>query len=460
METGPDPKAARTAAEFVVAMRQLRSWSDLSYRQLERKAEAAGDVLPRATISGALSRDDLPREQLLAAFVRACGGDEETVASWLTARRRLSIATSGSESPAASEAMSGAASGAVSGAAPAAGPAAASVAASEAAPEPDADAAVGAAGPRASEAATPAVTPLHGPPSADPAERRHEISRPAEGAEVLASGKEPGSAPAEPTSGLAWRRRYLPTLAVGLSAAVGVLLLAYGPFSGSDGSGPDARSGAGAGPSTDAASPSKSSDTSDTSDTADTSKTPGTKEPIADDDTAPASPTRDASSSKPGPTATATGSKPRLPAAGPTRIHPVSASDLCISEGRERGNPQSDEIAAQMPCADVPLPRVSLDAVGDGVYRIQWDHPDPNKGLGCLTVNGGAKDQGALLYPDRCSDADNRKFRLEPSHGGFRLRPVHSGLCVGIQSPRTEGAEAIQTACTGAADQAFRFTAP
>lgn len=449
METGPDPKAARTAAEFVVAMRQLRSWSDLSYRQLERKAEAAGDVLPRATISGALSRDDLPREQLLAAFVRACGGDEETVASWLTARRRLSIAASGSESAADSEATSGA----TSGAAPVAGPAAASVAASEAAPEPDA--AAGAAGARASEAATPAVTSTHGPPSADPDERSHEISRPAEGAEVLASGKEPGSAPGEPTSGSAWRRRYLPTLAVGLSAAVGVLLLAYGPFSGSDGSGPDARSGAGSGPSTDVTSPSKSSDPSDAS------KAPVTKEPIADDDTAPASPTRDASPSKPGPTATATatGSKPRLPAAGPTRIHPVSAPDLCLSEGRERKTGR-DEIAAQVPCADVPLPRVSLDAVGDGVYRIQWDHPAEGKGLGCLAVDGDAMEPGALLQPRSCSTADSMKFRLEASHGGFRLRPVHSGLCIGILPPQTEGAEAIQATCTGAVNQAFRFTAP
>lgn len=445
METGPDPKAARTAAEFVVAMRQLRSWADLSYRQLERNAEAAGDVLPRATISGALSRDDLPREQLLAAFVRACGGDEETVAVWLAARRRLSIAGPGAASapdePVASSA-------------PASDDA--SVALSEAAPQPDATDATAGHAPTPAPVSVPAHAAETRPGGLTPPDP--EVT------EVLASGEGPGPGPEEPTSGSAWRRRYLPMLAVGLSAAIGVLLLAYGPFSGSDGGGPDARSGAGSGSSSgggsskDADAPSDVSDTSKTPDTSDNSETPDTKEPVADD-TPTTSPTRDAASSKPEPTATGAASKPRLPAAGPTRIHPVSAPGLCLTEGRERKTGRA-EIAAQMPCADVPLPRVSLDAVGNGVYHIQWDHPGEGKGLGCLAVDNNAMESGALLAPRDCTNADSMKFRLEPSHGGFRLRPVHSGLCIGILPPRTEGAEAIQNTCTGEANQAFRFTAP
>lgn len=90
MGTGPDPKAARTPAEFVATMRQLRSWADLSYRQLERKANDTGDALPRATISGVLARQDLPREEVLIAFVRACGGDA-AVNTWLDARRQLAM---------------------------------------------------------------------------------------------------------------------------------------------------------------------------------------------------------------------------------------------------------------------------------------------------------------------------------------------------------------------------------
>ncbi|MFE7268402.1 hypothetical protein ACFU9B_41555 [Streptomyces sp. NPDC057592] len=85
----PELPDVTDAAQFVEAMRRLRLWADLSYRQLERRADVAGDVLPRTTLSGALSRSELPREQLLVAFVRACGGDEDMVGAWVKARRRL-----------------------------------------------------------------------------------------------------------------------------------------------------------------------------------------------------------------------------------------------------------------------------------------------------------------------------------------------------------------------------------
>ncbi|MEU9794090.1 hypothetical protein AB0E27_26300 [Streptomyces sparsogenes] len=506
METGPDPKAARTAAEFVAAMRQLRIWADLSYRQLERNAEAAGDVLPRATIAGALSRDDLPREQLLAAFVRACGGDAETVAVWLAARRHLSIAApapapaaaatseadpaltpaptpdpapdaapasgagasgaaasgsaaSGSGDSGAAASDSGASGAAASGLPVSSGLPAASGAALDVPSEPTPvgpSRAASAAEPRPADPEPAETAPLpEGSAPADPDERSHKISRPAD---TTTSGGASGSASGEGGTGSSWRRRYLPPLGVAAAAAVGVLLLNYWPHSGSDdgalpdgrsrtSTGPTAGEPSGAGPSTGSASPSKSGKS------------------VADaDDTQPASPTRTASSPpEREPTATTTApepdDKPRLPAAGPTRIRPVSASGLCLTEGRERNGRSDREIAVQSPCADAPLPRVSLDALGGGVYRIEWYHPDPNKGPGCLAVDGGSAEPGTLISPRDCSDADNMKFRLEASHGGFRLRPLHSGLCVGIMPPRTEGAEAVQATCTGAADQAFRFTA-
>ncbi|MEV6423462.1 helix-turn-helix domain-containing protein [Streptomyces sp. NPDC051662] len=87
----PQPHDVRNSAEFVAVMRQLRQWADLSYRELERRAGAVGDVLPRATLSGALSRQELPREDLLPAFVRACGGDEATVEAWVKVRKRLAV---------------------------------------------------------------------------------------------------------------------------------------------------------------------------------------------------------------------------------------------------------------------------------------------------------------------------------------------------------------------------------
>ena len=88
----PGPAGARTPAEFVGAMRALRSWAALTNAELEGKARANGDKLPQSTIAGALSRDSLPREPTVAAFVRACGGDPEVVQSWLTARDRVAVA--------------------------------------------------------------------------------------------------------------------------------------------------------------------------------------------------------------------------------------------------------------------------------------------------------------------------------------------------------------------------------
>ncbi|MEU5611273.1 hypothetical protein AB0H03_21465 [Streptomyces sparsogenes] len=87
----PQPHDATDSAQFVAVMRQLRQWANLSYRELERRATAAGDVLPRATLAGALNRQELPREDLVAAFVRACGGDEATVKAWIGARKRLAV---------------------------------------------------------------------------------------------------------------------------------------------------------------------------------------------------------------------------------------------------------------------------------------------------------------------------------------------------------------------------------
>ena len=46
-------------------------------------------MLPRSSLTTALSRDSLPREPLVAAFVRACGADEDLVNVWLASRRRV-----------------------------------------------------------------------------------------------------------------------------------------------------------------------------------------------------------------------------------------------------------------------------------------------------------------------------------------------------------------------------------
>ena len=70
-------------------MRALKAAAHVGFRTLEKRAEAAGDVLPKSTLIAVLSRDTLPREEVVAAFVRACGLGEEAVERWLTVRRGI-----------------------------------------------------------------------------------------------------------------------------------------------------------------------------------------------------------------------------------------------------------------------------------------------------------------------------------------------------------------------------------
>jgi hypothetical protein len=90
----PDPGQAATPAELVEALRRLKRWTGVGYRQLAKRAAVAGQALPRSTLTVALNRSTLPREDLIAAFVRTCGCDEAEVAAWVAARRRIAAATS------------------------------------------------------------------------------------------------------------------------------------------------------------------------------------------------------------------------------------------------------------------------------------------------------------------------------------------------------------------------------
>lgn len=85
----PRPEQAGVHAEFVAALRALRIWSGLTYRQLESKATALGDTLPASTMATTLGRTTLPRERFVDTFVRACGLGEEETRQWLRAHHRL-----------------------------------------------------------------------------------------------------------------------------------------------------------------------------------------------------------------------------------------------------------------------------------------------------------------------------------------------------------------------------------
>ncbi|WP_338119097.1 helix-turn-helix domain-containing protein, partial [Streptomyces prasinopilosus] len=85
---GSEPGGARTPAEYVGLLRRLKEHSELTYRQLEERAAERGDVLARSTLADVLRRDALPRAEVVAALVRACGPGED-VTEWLAARERL-----------------------------------------------------------------------------------------------------------------------------------------------------------------------------------------------------------------------------------------------------------------------------------------------------------------------------------------------------------------------------------
>jgi hypothetical protein len=95
----PRPAGACSAAEFVEALRRFKRWSGLGYRELEKRARSVGEVLPRSTLTAALARDSLPREDLVVAFVRTCGGDEEELRQWVETRRRIAAAGPGADTP-------------------------------------------------------------------------------------------------------------------------------------------------------------------------------------------------------------------------------------------------------------------------------------------------------------------------------------------------------------------------
>ncbi|WP_208641216.1 helix-turn-helix domain-containing protein [Micromonospora arborensis] len=94
----PRPDDAADPAEFVEMLRRLKDRSRLTYRQLEQRAAAAGDVLARSTAADILRRSTLPRPEVVAAFVRACGAEDQ-VEAWLRARHRLAAGAYAQTSP-------------------------------------------------------------------------------------------------------------------------------------------------------------------------------------------------------------------------------------------------------------------------------------------------------------------------------------------------------------------------
>ncbi|KJK51514.1 hypothetical protein UK23_06655 [Lentzea aerocolonigenes] len=148
---------------------------------------------------------------------------------------------------------------------------------------------------------------------------------------------------------------------------------------------------------------------------------------------------------------------PTTPSSAPTGKYAarLKAGDLCVTEGRDRQTHDGPPIAVQGACSSEP-PKTLIEPIGGDNDRIWWDHPA--NGLGCLSAMGGSVREGARLEPwDKCrDDMAFQQFRFERvGQDRYRLRPLHTDLCVGVQEPLAPGAEVVLEQCTGGADQEF-----
>ncbi|MEU8082361.1 RICIN domain-containing protein [Micromonospora sp. NPDC049101] len=149
-----------------------------------------------------------------------------------------------------------------------------------------------------------------------------------------------------------------------------------------------------------------------------------------------------------------------LPAGGSVvRIHPARTPALCLTEGREHTGRYDGAVAVQRSCEDAEPPRTLLVPVDGDRFQIKWSHPQ--HGVGCLTVLASGSAAGMLEpWNDCAAGGPTQLFRVESVAApleGYRLRPVHSELCLGIRGGETvSGAELVQEPCTGEGDQTFR----
>ncbi|MDH2428493.1 hypothetical protein [Sphaerisporangium sp. TRM90804] len=400
MQTGfgappPDPGDAKTIVQFVDRMRELKAWSGRSYRQLERNASRHGEHLSYSTLAGALSRNQLPREELLRAFVLACGCDTKTAAAWVGVRQTLAMRALSEADPAPvpGEPLTG------------------ETAPLQTAPgelKPD-EAVPG--GPRPDEA-VPGGSKPHEAVSGGPGPGEAVPIGPEAGDSVngvtapVRAEQEPGDGvpgagsrpePLKPRPG--WGRtrsaRFVGVTTLLLSGGMVIAALTdRWPFERSPGS-----------------------------------AVPGTT-------TSPATGSQVPAASKPA----------VLPGAYRLRL---AHSRHCLSERED-----SKGRILQMPC-DQAYPPMTLRAEADGTYRVTTVHP--SEGPGCMGIRYANKAPGPFVYDDFCESTNSggERFRVEAVTApvrGFRIRPAHNKLCFGVPGgSRKVGDPVWQSPCDPAA---------
>ncbi|WP_242584131.1 helix-turn-helix transcriptional regulator [Streptomyces sp. MST-110588] len=436
------PQVPCRTDEFMAQLRHLKDHAGLTYRQLEQRAAAHGDVLARSTIADVLRRPAPPRPDVLAAYVRACGCQEAEVREWLAAGARLEgRQTAGTSRPCAADtgrvtarvdANAGEEDGGVEGDGVAGEDVASDNVACDdvagdgvagAAEARNGDAGAGDAGDGDDRGPVGAIRkPAAAFGSPSPAIRAAPIDE-----QAVAT---PGEFPADTLVSHPPRRARPSRRAWLLSgAAASVLLLAV----------------------------------------AARLLTPG------DGDGGPASPAPGRHAPGAVPTAGGTGTgegrgagPAGRPPDGLTRIRPAAAPGLCLSEATEDRTGGNRTMAGLRPCSRAVPPRTYLVPVGHGRFLIKWTHPDKG-GPGCLTVlrEHGAADGLLEPYPEQhCSEhGPDQRLRIERVTGTrerpvYRMRPAEREGCIGLRDGDDEraavsGALFQREPCTGGADQRF-----
>ncbi|WP_369212780.1 RICIN domain-containing protein [Streptomyces flavofungini] len=141
---------------------------------------------------------------------------------------------------------------------------------------------------------------------------------------------------------------------------------------------------------------------------------------------------------------------PVAPAAGPVRIRALT-SGLCLDE---RPDSRSGRVYGEG-CTESTVVRFGLRRLTDSTWRLATDHRD--YGDGCSGIWDGGTAAGAALQDQECGKRGSAEaFRIEPFGSpvkGYRVRPAHTGLCLGMR-----GGEARQLACAADGEgQLFSF---